>query len=199
MPANLRSSQSGLLDRERRHPIRPLGGHRLEGVGHVEDPGELRDLVADQAVRIARAVVPLVVVANDRQLRGELRDRRDDLGAEHRMGVHHHPLVARQPVLLLEDAVGHADLADVVEEAAPLEGLELRLRDVHLLADVDGDRLHPMAVLAGERIPLVDGPGQRPDGLGEHLAHLDESVVGDARRVERKSNSSVAHQVQPSR
>jgi hypothetical protein len=91
----------------------------------VEDPGELRDLVADQAIRIARAVVPLVVVADDRQLRRELRDRRDDLRPEHRMGVHRDPLVAGQPVRLQQDVVRHADLADVVEQAAPLERLEL--------------------------------------------------------------------------
>ena len=49
--------ENGLLDRERRHAIRPLGGHRLERVGHVKDPGELGDLVTDEAVGIAGAVV----------------------------------------------------------------------------------------------------------------------------------------------
>ena len=39
----------GLLRRERRHAVGPLGGHRLEGVGDVQDPRELRDLVADEA------------------------------------------------------------------------------------------------------------------------------------------------------
>ena len=57
-----------LLGGERRHPVRALGGHRLERVRDVEDPGQERDLVADQPVRVARAVVPLVVVADDRQL-----------------------------------------------------------------------------------------------------------------------------------
>ena len=48
----------------RRWPPRPgrartvgrVGGHRVEGVGHGDDPGELRDLVAGQAHRVARAV-----------------------------------------------------------------------------------------------------------------------------------------------
>ena len=40
-----------LLGRQRRHPVGARGRHRLEGVGDVEDPGELRDLVADQPVR----------------------------------------------------------------------------------------------------------------------------------------------------
>ena len=68
-----------LLGRQRRHPVGPGGGHRLERVRHVQDPRQQRDLVADQAVRVARAVVPLVVVADDRQLAREPRDRRDDL------------------------------------------------------------------------------------------------------------------------
>jgi hypothetical protein len=110
----------------------------------VEDPGKLRDLVADQAIRIARAVVPLVVVANDRQLRRELGDRRDDLRTEHRMGVHDHPLVARQPVRVLQDIVRNADLADVVEQAAPLERFELCRRHPHLPPDVDRDRPHTL-------------------------------------------------------
>ena len=58
-----------LLGRQRRHAVGAGGRHRLERVGDVEDPGELRDLVADQPIRVARAVVPLVVVADDRQLR----------------------------------------------------------------------------------------------------------------------------------
>ena len=33
----------------------------------------------------------------------------------------------RQPVRLVEDAVGHADLADVVEQPAPLQRFELLL------------------------------------------------------------------------
>ena len=111
---------------------------------------------------------------------------------EHRMGVHHHPLLAGQPLLLQQDAVRHADLADVVEQAAPLEGLQLRLRYVHLAPDVDRDLLDPLAVLAGERVALVDGPRQRPDGLREHLAHLDEPVVRHPGRVERQSEEQAS-------
>ena len=105
---------------------------------------------------------------------------------EHRMRVHQHPLLAGQPLLLEQHPVRHADLADVMEQPAPLQRLQLPLRDMHLPPDVDGDLLDPLAVLARERIPLVDGTGQRPDRLSEHLAHLDESVVRHARRVQRK-------------
>ena len=59
---------------------------------------------------------------------GQLGDRRDDLGAQDRVRVHDHPLLAVEPVLLQEDRVRDADLADVVEQAAPLQGLELARR-----------------------------------------------------------------------
>ena len=66
------------------HPVGAGGRHGLEGVGDVEDPGELGDLVTDEPVGVAGAVVPLVVVADDRQLGGELRDRGDDLRTQDR-------------------------------------------------------------------------------------------------------------------
>ena len=78
----------------------------------------------------------------------ELGDRRDDLRAQDRVRVHDHPLVLVEPLLLEQDAVRDADLADVVEQAAPLERLELGVGDVHDPPDVDGDLLDPMAVLA---------------------------------------------------
>ena len=56
---------------------------------------------------------------------GQLGDRGDDLRAQDRVRVHDHPLLAGQPLLLEQDVVRHADLADVVQQAAPLEGLEL--------------------------------------------------------------------------
>ena len=87
---------------------------------------------------------------------------------------------------LSRTAVRHADLADVMEQAAPLERLELLRADPHLLADVDRDLLDALAVLAGERIPLVHRLGQRADGLREHVAHLDEPVIRDPRRVQRQ-------------
>jgi hypothetical protein len=72
-----------------------------------------------------------------------------------------------------------------MEQAAPLERLQLRVGDVHDPADVDRDLLDPMAVLGRERVALVHRLGQRADGLGEHLAHLDEARIREAGRVER--------------
>ena len=185
-PGELAQLGQGLLRGQRDHPIWPLGGHRLERVGAVEDPGQLRDLLTDQPIRIARAVVPLVVVADDRQLRGQLGDRGDDLRTEHRVAVHDRPLILGQPVRLEQNVIRDADLPDVVEQAAPLQGLHLRLVAAHDVPDVARDHHHPTAVHARRWIALVDGLSQRPDRLREHLAHLDKLTLSVPSRIERQ-------------
>ena len=89
-------------------------------------------------------------------------------------------------LLLEEDRVRDPDLADVVEQPTPLEGLQLRLVDPHHAPDVDRDLLDAPAVLRGVRVALVDRLGKRADRLGEHLAHLDEPLGRQARRVQRQ-------------
>ena len=54
--------------------VRPVGGHRVEGVGHRHDPGQQRDLLPRQPVRVAGPVPALVVVADDRDDRLQVRD-----------------------------------------------------------------------------------------------------------------------------
>src|SRR5207237_9118161 len=70
-----------LLDRERL-PVGPLRRHRVEGVADEDDPRLERDRLTRERVRIARAVPPLVAVADDRPHLGELVDRREDPLAE---------------------------------------------------------------------------------------------------------------------
>ncbi len=92
----------------------------------------------------------------------QLGHRRDDLRAQHRVGVHDHPLFAGQALLLEQDVVGDADLADVVEQAAPLERLELASLSRMTRPMSTAMSLTRLAVLAGEGIPLVDGLRQAP-------------------------------------
>jgi hypothetical protein len=177
-PGELPELGHRLLARQRRQPVGARRRHRLEGVGHVEDPRQHRDLVAHQAVRIARAVVPLVVVPNDRQLRGQLRHRGDDVRADHRVRVHDRALFARQEARLVEDAVRNADLPDVVEQPAPFQGLELLLGPSHHAPDVDRDLLDPLAVSRRPVATCVNRLRQARHRLREHLAHLDDLVEG---------------------
>jgi hypothetical protein len=88
--------------------------------------------------------------------------------------------------LLQQDVVRDTDLANVVEQAAPLQGLELRIAYVHDTAHVDCDLLDPLAVPRGIRITLIDGLRQGANRLGEHVAHFDGSLRNLTGRIERE-------------
>ena len=49
--------------------------HRVEGVRHMDDPSDERDLLSTATVRIAASVRPLVVQLDDGEVRREERDR----------------------------------------------------------------------------------------------------------------------------
>ena len=111
-----------------RRPAGAVGarrGHRVEGVGDVDDAGEQRDLVAPQAVRIAAPVRLLVVQLDDRQVRLEERHRPEDLRAEHGMALDDLEFVVGERAGLAEDGVADADLADVVQQRAEAQHLDL--------------------------------------------------------------------------
>ena len=151
----------------------------------MEDSSQRGDLVAHQSIGIARSVEPLMVVEDDRQLPGQVRDRPDDLRAQDRVRVHLGALVAREPLLLEQHRVRHTDLADVVEEAAPLERLQVLLAHLHRPPDVHGDLLDPPAVVARELVSLVHRRRQAADRLREHRADFDEAAIGEPARVHR--------------
>ena len=69
----------------------------------------------------------------------------------------------RQPARLVEHAVGHRDLADIVDARRLRELRHLDHREAHLLADRLGKERHPAAVVAGARIAQVDDVGQCVD------------------------------------
>ena len=79
-----------------------------------------------KAVRVARAVGPLVVEANDQRHGLEAGNAPDHLGAPLRVQPHEATLVLVEPARLAEDVRGQAQLADVVEERAQLHLHELR-------------------------------------------------------------------------
>src|SRR3954449_1836367 len=60
--------------RAHRVPVRPVAGHRAEGVADRDDPARERDARAAAAVGVAAAVPALVVEADDRRDRLEARN-----------------------------------------------------------------------------------------------------------------------------
>src|SRR5437667_7339076 len=63
-------------------PVRTVAGHRYECVGDGNDAGEKWNLIAAKTIRIARAVNPLVVVADGRKQLVGARQWRQDLLAD---------------------------------------------------------------------------------------------------------------------
>ena len=100
--------------------------------------------LAGEAVRIAVAVPALVLVAHRPGDRAHARDRADDPLADHRVLAHHLPLAVVERSRLVQDLVGHADLADVVQQRRGAQPGDLVGVERERLADPRGqvdDRL----------------------------------------------------------
>ena len=106
--------------------VRAIRRHRVVGVAREDDPRGDRNLLADEAVRIAAAVPALVTGAHD------LADAREQAAdpIEHeltldRVVLDHLELALGERRRLVEDLLGDRDLADVVEHRGELELLPL--------------------------------------------------------------------------
>ena len=109
-----------VVDRVGRRPRQLVAMDRDQRVVHIGDGDETtaqRNRVALQGTRVAAAVPPLVV--RDGDLGGQLDQRGlaagEDGGADGRVCLHHLELGVGQRPRLLEDVVGHANLAHVVQ------------------------------------------------------------------------------------
>ena len=102
-------------------------GHHVVGVGDRDHPRQQRDVLADEAARVAAAVDALVVGEDDVGHRAVAVDAPDE--ARTLVGVRADDL----PVLVVElavgqqDAVGEGELADVVQQAGRVDELLLGL------------------------------------------------------------------------
>ena len=185
-----------------------VGGHRLERVGGEDDPRLEGDGVAGEAVRVAAAVEALVVVAHPVRLERHVGGL-DDVEPEQRVALHHLVLVVGEPAGLVEDRVGHADLADVVQQA----GQPHARQAVALEAELGGDHARTAARRSGSgcgcRSPWRRRPGparwracgcgarprprgRRPAGL--HVGPVDRDVLVDALGADQRE-VGLAHQL----
>ena len=105
--ASRRTLQLGdRLDRRPGRAVHPVDSHRRVGIGTRDDARLDRDLVAREAVRVARAVEPLVVVAHRRCGVGQAGDAAQDRLADLGVRAHHGPFGLVQRAGLREDGVG---------------------------------------------------------------------------------------------
>ena len=87
------------------------------------------------------------------------------------MGLHDLPLVGVQRGRLVQDPVGDPDLADVMEQRAPLEVAQLTPLDAELPGEPHGVAGHPTGVPLGLRVAAVQGVDQAVQHVSAPLMH----------------------------
>ncbi len=177
-----------LRERRRHRPgpaVRAGRGHRVEGVGHRHHPGQHRDLLAGQPVRVAGAVDPLVVV----------QDRGPGLPQEADAAHHLVPVLGvqlddpaflgRERPVLAQQPGGDAELADVVQDPGDAHHFHPVLGHAQLAGDHRGGLADPFTVAARVAVLDVDRLDEGADGglVGGALAVvLGEDPAGDVHR-----------------
>ena len=90
---------------------------------------------------------------------------------------------------LAEHAVVDADLADVVQQARQIQGVDRLGVAAEFLGQADGHAGHAVAVAAGVRVLGVDGGSQRPDDRRQQFrllpVQLDVAAVDAEDRGDR--------------
>jgi hypothetical protein len=138
----------------------------------VDDPRLQGDSVAGQSVWIAAAIPVLVMAAGDAPGALEERAGGEHAFAGHGVGLHDAAFLVGKPPGLLEDAVGHMHLADVVKNGREADRFGL------LRAQSDAPRqqfgMAPDAadVSAGVFVLGLAGDGEHVDGVEVGLVQL---------------------------
>src|SRR3954451_3440775 len=151
-----------------------VGGHGAERVSHAHDARGDRDLLARQPVGIPAAVPALVAGPHDVPdvLQRSAHTVQHPL-ARDRVAAHDVPLLVAQRTGLVDDLLGHADLADVVQQRAELDEQPLVLAKPELVGDRNRQRDDPLAVGAGVLVVLADQLAQQQRGALVRAAGLD--------------------------
>ena len=100
---------------------------------------------------------------HDRQLSLEPAQVGQQVGALAGMRLDHRELLVGEPARLVQDLLGHLQLADVVEQPGHGQTAQRRRRQAHLHAHPHSQGGHPPRVLAGGGIAQLHGRGHAAD------------------------------------
>ena len=172
--------------------IRAVRGQRIEAVHDRQDACADGYVRSPEPVGISRAVPVLVVVPHDRDDRIREVDRREDLGADRRVQLHLLELGGRQLARLVEDVLGHRDLAGVVQQPARLDRLQrLLVGDPQLARQADGCALHSTDVAVRDFVFRIDRRRQRFDGRQVQAVELLDVALRVLEAAERRLQRQV--------
>ena len=159
--------------------VRALGAERVVDVDDRHEPREERHLLLAEPVGVAPPVPALVVVPDDGAHRAERPHRQDEAVAGGRVLFHEPALVRAEGTRLEEDAVGHRDLPQVVQEAAQAERLQLLRAEPQPLAELHRARGQPHAVPGRVRVPRLDREREARDQALRLLQLLEHPLQAD--------------------
>src|SRR5262245_38091503 len=97
-----------------------VAGHRVEGIHNRHQTRAQRKLLASLLVRLATAIEPGARELHDVKYRRRCTTRPENVRSYLPMSFDDVVLVGRQGRGLEEDRIGHADLADVVQQSCYL-------------------------------------------------------------------------------
>jgi hypothetical protein len=138
---------------------RPILAHGVEAIDDGEDAGRARNLFPFERVRVAEAVPAFVVVANDWDDRIREVDLFENLRADGRVNLHPLELGRGEFARLVQDVIGHGQLAHVVQQRARLQGFDLGRRQAEDAAQARCVNLHAADVAVGRLILRVNRGG----------------------------------------
>ena len=125
-----------------------------------------------------------MVIADNRLDRiGEV-DGREDVGADRRVRLHLVELDRGELARLVQDVLGHGQIAEIVEQRGRLDRLDLPVVfDAELTRQRHRVQLHPADVTAGDLVLGIDRQRQCLDGRQVELAQLVQVPVASSIRA----------------
>ena len=112
-----------------------------------------------------------MVVANDRHDGIRKLDAAENLRPCRRVQLHLLELGGGELARLVEDVIGHGDLADVVQQCSCAQGFDFHLATAEQAGDARGVDLHAHDMLVSDGVFGVDGDGQRFNLLAVRIFH----------------------------
>ena len=150
--------------------VRACARDGIVGVGDVHDAGGQRNVIALQPVRVPATIGTLVMQLDDGDMTREERHGTEDARAERRMQLDDVDFLHRQRRRLAEHFVRHANLADVVEQSAQANDLEVVGRQLQHAADADREDAHTLGMTGGIGVARVECGRQGTNGT--HVGRL---------------------------
>ena len=173
MSASLPFNHATCVRSAARLSVRAIRREHVIGVGDRDNPSLDGYGFTDQAVWIAAAIHALVVIEHSEELTLEVPSPPQDAHANFRVSFHHLPFRSVQRTVLVQDRIGDAELADVVEEAGAGKSSLLGCFHAQFPADLDAELGDPAIVSLGLTVLDLDCRHQGGDNLNIELFVID--------------------------